>query len=127
MSIIPTPLHGRLLAAFALVAGAAQMPALAFDYPTSDRVVFVQACMRDNPGPHYEMLNKCSCALDKIASDVPFDDFVDMNTATNANSIGGERGNAIRDAESLQTMIRKYRKILADAKQSCLFGSTGPR
>ena len=127
MSIIPTPPRGHLLAAFALFAGAAQMPALAFDYPTSDRVVFVQACMRDNPGPHYEMLNKCSCALDKIASDVPFDDFVDMNTATNANSIGGERGNAIRDAESLQTMIRKYRKIQADAKQSCLFGSTGPR
>ncbi len=127
MSITPTPLPGRLLAAFALVAVAAQMPAHAFDYPTSDRVVFVQACMRDNPGPHYEMLNKCSCALDKIASDVPFDDFVDMNTATNANSIGGERGNAIRDAESLQVMIRKYRKIQADAKQSCLFGSTGPR
>ena len=52
----------------ALVAGATQWPAHAFDYPTSDRVLFVQACMRDNPGPHYEMLNKCSCALDKIAA-----------------------------------------------------------
>ena len=123
MPAIRRLLHAIALVTLAASAGAAQ----ANDYPTSERVIYVQACMRDHPGGHYEMLNKCSCALDKIASDVPFDDFVDMNTATNANSIGGERGNAIRDAESLQTMIRKYRKIQADAKQSCLFGSTGPR
>lgn len=127
MSITTPLLRGRLVAAIALVATATQLPAQAYDYPTSDRVLYVQACMRDNPGPYYEMLNKCSCALDKIAVDVPFDDFVDMNTATNANSIGGERGNSIRDVEPMQVIIRKYRKIQADAKQSCLFNSAGPR
>ena len=115
------------LPVLALLLMGAQAPAQAHDYPTAERVVFVQACMRDHPGPHYEMLNKCSCMLDKIASDVPFDDFVDMNTATNANSIGGERGGAIRDVEAMQVLIRKFRKIQADAKQGCLFNSTGPR
>jgi hypothetical protein len=88
-------------------------------YPTADRVVWVQECMRQHPGPHYEMLNKCSCALDKLAGDLPYDDFVAMSTATNANSIGGERGNVIRDAESLQVQIRRFRQLQATAQQSC--------
>ena len=126
MSPTNSSTRGRLLAACAVLLGAT-LPAQAHDYPTSDRVLYVQACMRDNPGPHYEMLNKCSCVLDAIAKDVPFDDFVDMSTATNANSIGGERGNSIRDVEPMQVIIRKFRKIQADAKQGCMFNSTGPR
>ena len=56
--------------------------------------------MREHPGPQFEMLNKCSCAVDTIARDLPYDDFVTMSTATNANTIGGERGSYIRDVES---------------------------
>lgn len=117
MTRFATPLRGALLAAAALMLA---VPAQAHDYPTSDRVVFVQACMRDHPGPHYEMINKCSCALDTIARELPYDDFVDMSTATNANTIGGERGAYIRDSESLQVLIRKFRQLQTNAKKSCL-------
>lgn len=112
----------------ALIAAACCLPlaAAAHDYPTADRVVFVQACMRDHPGPHYEMLNKCSCAIDKIASTVTFDDFVEMNTATNANTIGGERGAYIRDVDLLQKDIRKYRQILGEAKKACFINLDAP-
>ena len=109
-----------LWASAALLCAFAQTPARAHDYPTAERVVFVQACMRDHPGPHYEMLNKCACTLDTIAKDVPYDDFVDMSTATNANSIGGERGGAIRDVEPMQVLIRKFRQIQTAAMKSCL-------
>jgi hypothetical protein len=109
-----------LWASAALMCAFAQTPAQAHDYPTAERVVFVQACMRDHPGPHYEMLNKCSCTLDNIAKDLPYDDFVDMSTATNANSIGGERGGAIRDVESMQVLIRKFRQIQTAAMKSCM-------
>ena len=61
------------------------------DFPTVDRVLYVQECVRNNPGPHYEMINKCSCALDRLASEVKFDDYVSMSTIVNATSIGGER------------------------------------
>ena len=94
--------------------------ALAHDYPTAERVVYVEACMRDHPGGHYEMLNKCSCVIDAIARDVPYDDYVTMSTAANANSIGGERGSSIRDVESLQVQIRKFRQLQAQARKSCL-------
>jgi hypothetical protein len=120
MTRLPRPARPALWAACALLCALAQAPARAYDYPTADRVVFVQACMRDHPGPHYEMLNKCACTLDTIARDLPYDDFVDMSTATNANSIGGERGGAIRDVEPMQVLIRKFRQVQAAAKKSCM-------
>ena len=101
------------LAAFAAPARAAN------DYPTIDRVVYVEACMAQHPGPRYEMLSKCSCALDKIASEVSFSDFETMSTATNANSIGGERGSELRDSEAMQNEIKRFRTLQAKAKQSC--------
>jgi len=104
------------------------LPALAHDYPTADRVVYVQECTRQHPGPHFEMLNKCACALDRLAGDVPFDDFVQMSTASNANSIGGERGNTIRETEMLQVQIRRFRQLQSAAKKSCFIaGEPGTR
>ena len=108
-------LQSGLLALLCLAGGAAQ----ANDFPTVDRVLYVQECMRNHPGAHYEMVNKCSCALDRLASEVSFDDYMTMNTAFNANSIGGERGNTIRDAESLQVQIRRYRELQSRIQKSC--------
>ena len=99
----------------------ATTPAAAHDYPTADRVVYVQECMKQNPGHHYEMLNKCSCVLDKLASQISFDDFTTMSTATNANSMGGERGNSIRDVEVMQVEIKRFRELQAAARKSCFF------
>jgi hypothetical protein len=104
-----------VLCAAALLAGSA----LANNYPTADRVTYVQACMRDHPGPNYEMLNKCACTLDKLASQLNHDDFVALSTASNATSIGGERGAYIRDTEALQKDIRRFRQLQADAKKGC--------
>jgi hypothetical protein len=89
------------------------------DFPTVDRVLYVQECMRNHPGPHYEMVNKCACAQDKLSEEVSFDDYVTMATATNANSIGGERGNTIRDAGNLQTLIKRYRELQAKVTKAC--------
>ena len=102
------------------------LQAQAHDYPTQARVVYVEQCMAENPGPHYEMVAKCSCALDHIMQSTPYDDFVTMQTATDANSIAGERGNAIRDAENLQKEIRTFRDLQATAKKSCFIGLAPP-
>lgn len=113
-------LTGLAAAAFAAAGVAAPKSGThVHEYPTSDRVQFVQTCMQDHPGPHYEMLSKCSCTLDTIARSVSFEDYTEMNTATLANSIGGERGNTIRDTPLLQKDIRRYRDLLAEAKKAC--------
>ncbi len=63
---------------FLAAACAAQRPGRhrANDFPTVDRVLYVQECMKTNPGPSYEMVNKCSCALDALAREVKYEDYV---------------------------------------------------
>jgi len=100
----------------------AAMTAQANDFPTVDRVLFVQDCMRNNPGPYYEMVNKCSCALDRIAEQVKHEDWVSMQTITNAMTIGGERGNDLRDNDTLKPQLRRYRELNAAAAKSCFIG-----
>ena len=114
------PLIARL--STALLALAASVPARAHDYPTVDRVLYVQDCMNSHPGPFYEMVNKCSCALDALASELPFDDYVSMLTVTRAMSIGGERGNTIRDTEPLQAQAKRFRELQAKAQSGCFLG-----
>lgn len=106
---------------------AAPNAAAAYEYPTMERVNFVQQCMQENPGPHFEMVAKCSCLLDHIAKTVRYDDFVSMETSTNATTIAGERGNAIRDAEMLQKQIRDFRTLQTEGKKSCFIGTMSPR
>jgi hypothetical protein len=104
------------IAACAVLAPAA---AHAHDYPTVDRVVYVQSCMRDHPGPAFEMLNKCACVIDAIAQKLPYPDYVDLLTAFNAATIGGERGSYIRDVEGLQKDVRRFRALQNEAKKGC--------
>ena len=111
-----TPLL-RFLASTALLA--ATGPVLANDFPTSERVLYVHECMKANPGPHYEMINKCSCALDALAREVKFEDYSGMVTIVNAMAIGGERGNSLRDNESLKPQIERYRDLQAHAYKAC--------
>ena len=93
--------------------------ASANDFPTVDRVLYVQACMRDNPGNYYEMVNKCSCAVDALAGELKFDDYTTMVTVVNAMTLGGERGGAIRDVPTLEPLLKRYRELNATVKKGC--------
>ena len=93
--------------------------ALANDFPTSARVIYVQECMRAHPGPYFEMVNKCSCAVDAMAAEVKYDEFTTMQTISNGMSIGGERGGAIRDVATLQPELKKYRELQQKVTKGC--------
>ncbi len=105
------------LSAVALAAVA--LPVAANDFPTVDRVLYVQECMRDNPGPNFEMVNKCSCALDALAREVKYEQYVEMSTIAKAMSIGGERGNDLRDNETLKSPLKRYRELQAKVQKGC--------
>ena len=107
------------LCALWMASGAAR----ANDFPTVDRVLYVQECMRAHPGPQFEMINKCSCALDALAGDIKYDDYVTISTVSKAMSIGGERGGAIRDAPSLEPQAKRYRELQTKAEKGCFINS----
>lgn len=113
-------LHRLTLAALALIPLATALPARAAnDFPTVARVMYVHECMRDHPGPHFEMVNKCSCALDKLAEQISFDQYESLSTESNATTIGGERGAYLRENEAVQTDVRRYRKLQTEVKKAC--------
>jgi hypothetical protein len=109
--------HPTLFTLCALLMASAA--ACANDFPTVDRVLYVQECMRAHPGPQFEMINKCSCALEALARDVKYDDYVTMSTISKAISMGGERGGTLRDSPSLEAQARRYRELQAKAEKGC--------
>ena len=119
----PSTLRSSLLstAVLAVLLGASG-GARANDFPTSARVLYVEDCIRSNPGPYFEMVNKCSCAVDALAEEVNYDEYTTMQTISNGMSIGGERGGAIRDVPTLQPELKKYRELQAKVKKGCFLG-----
>ena len=103
--------------AFAATASAAN--AARNDFPTVDRVEYVQECMRNHPGSRYEMLYKCSCTIDRIAAEIHYDEYVELWTAANAISIGGERGAQLRDAQISRDMAKKFQSVEEKAQKDC--------
>lgn len=112
-------LHSHLSLLTLCVLSMAGGSAHANDFPTVDRVLYVQECIRQHPGPQFEMTNKCSCALDALANKVSYDDYVTISTISKAMSIGGERGSTIRDAPSLEPQAKRYRELQLKAKEGC--------
>lgn len=98
------------------------------DFPTLDRVLYVQECIAAHPGTgNFEMTSKCSCALDALAREIRYADYVELSTASKATTIGGERGGYIRDSEKLQAEIKRYRALQAKVQKGCFIGpATGP-
>ena len=84
-----------------------------------DRVEFVEACMRDRQGMRQEFLYKCSCAIDALAAEVGYSEYVELLTASRAISIAGERGAVVREAADAQAMAKRFRSLEDRAKKQC--------
>jgi hypothetical protein len=90
------------------------------DFPTIERVLFVESCTREHPDrPRQEMLYKCSCALDAIADELRYEEYMELSTAADAGQIAGERGTAVRDSSEGKTMGTRYKAIRSKAFSSC--------
>jgi hypothetical protein len=113
-------LCAALLCVAAPAAPAAAAKPRVNDYPTQDRVLYVQDCMRQRPeAPAFEMLSKCSCAIDRMAEQVRFADYVEMTTVVNAITIGGERGGNLRDNETVKPQIARWREMQSKVQKAC--------
>lgn len=109
------PRQSMLLLAIAVFTTSSQ----ANDFPTADRVEFVLECMRDHTGGQFELLSKCSCAIDRLAEKYKYDDFVEAQTMAKAVTIAGERGSTLRDNDDAQKAAKQYRADVKDAAYAC--------
>jgi len=101
------------------IASLVLLQAHANDFPTAERVINVQACMHQHQGTYFELLHKCSCALDEVAAQLSFAEYVELSTIANAITIAGERGNGMRDNDSLKAPLARFKRLNQDADKAC--------
>lgn len=98
-----------------------QAPAGGYNYPTQGRVEYVLGCMDDN-GHDFANVYKCSCVIDKMATALPYDDFVDESTFSKYASLGGEGGAEFR-VDHAKAQTKKFVALQTAAYRACGFSS----
>lgn len=87
-------------------------------YPTATRAEYVFACMATN-GQTRESLRRCSCAIDVIASVLPYDKYEEAETVLSMRrSVGGHLANEFHSSLS-NTMVRDLEEAQAEAEVRC--------
>ncbi len=93
-------------------------PYLLNDYPTEARAEFVFACMAVN-GNNQDILRRCSCAIDVIASILPYERYVQAETVLAMRQTSGERVGIVREAAPSNEVVRDLRRAQAEADMRC--------
>jgi hypothetical protein len=88
------------------------------DYPTSARADYVFGCMKAN-GETQELLQKCSCSIDVIASIIPYDRYVTAETILSMSQVTGPVGSEFRSTEPARLALQEFRRAQAEAEVRC--------
>lgn len=88
------------------------------DYPTSARADYVFGCMAAN-GQGQDVLIKCSCSIDHIATILPYEKYVEAETVLSLRLAGGERMAIFRTAASTNVLVADLRRAQAEAEILC--------
>jgi hypothetical protein len=88
------------------------------DYPTQARAEYVFACMASN-GQTQQALRQCACAIDVIASVLPYDKYEQAETVLRMRrSGGGYLGEMFRTGMA-NTMVRDLEEAQAESEIRC--------
>ena len=88
------------------------------DYPTEARAEYVFVCMAAN-GQNREILRRCACSIDVIASILPYARYVEAETVLAMRQTAGERVGVLRTAASANEMVRDLRRAQAEGEIRC--------
>ncbi|PWJ75803.1 hypothetical protein C7441_12061 [Pseudaminobacter salicylatoxidans] len=105
------------LAAGLIVASACPSRA-AGDYPTTALADYVLGCMKSN-GETQEMLQRCSCSIDVIASIMPYDDYVAAETFKRMSLTTGEKSTLFKESAPAKASAAELRRAQAEADVRC--------
>lgn len=88
------------------------------DFPTEARAEYVFACMATN-GRTADMLRRCSCSVDVIASIMPYDRYVEAETVLAMMQTTGERVEVMRSAPPAKVFVQDLRRAQAEGSVRC--------
>ncbi len=92
------------------------------DYPTLERVDSVLTCMAKHGGQTVENLYSCSCKIDVIASQVPFDLWDEARTFKAYKRMPGEKGGLFRDSDRADEVIPVLEAADKEGEKRCFVG-----
>ena len=87
------------------------------DYPTAARADYVFACMNENGGTEVA-LQKCSCAIDVIASLLPYKNYEQADTVLRMQRTSGYLADEFR-TDVAKNMVRRLWEAQAEANIRC--------
>ncbi|VTZ28402.1 conserved exported hypothetical protein [Methylocella tundrae] len=102
----------------AALAGAPAFAAEVNDYPTEARADYVYVCMKTN-GETRDILKRCSCSIDVIASLLPYDRFVAAETVVSMDQAIGQIGTMFRNSPQAKATSDELRRAQAEAEVRC--------
>jgi hypothetical protein len=110
----------KFLGAVVLALAAPAVHSAENDYPTPARADYVIGCMAAN-GNTREALLKCSCAIDTIASLMPYSRYEQAETALGLQAGGGVGGRVglFRDPPQIKAVIEELHRAQAEANLQC--------
>jgi hypothetical protein len=88
------------------------------DYPTNVVVDYVLGCMRAN-GQTRDMLDRCSCSIDVIASIVPYDRYETAETFRRMAQTTGQATALFRESAPARAVGAELRRAQAEADIRC--------
>ena len=112
------PLVAGIAMAAVSISGLVQADAPMNNYPTTARVGYVNECIGVNGGT-LAALYQCSCAIDRIAAKLTYEEFVEAGTYAKYSALPGEGGGIFRDSGEAKTLAKRYRDLESEARRSC--------
>ena len=109
---------GRWTALAAVLAASGAQAQAVNDYPTEARVEYVMACMATN-GENPAGLQRCSCAIDNIATVLDYDAYVGAETVLRMRQTTGERSAMFRQGAMSNDLVSNLRRAEAEAEILC--------
>jgi hypothetical protein len=93
-------------------------------YPTSDESFYVLACIERN-GQNAEALQKCSCAINAIEAELPYNQYSEAVLVFAMRQGGGQSAALYRDTVAMKEIADRFIRAQIRANRQC-FGREGP-
>lgn len=116
--MIRKALEGACLALALVAAPAVAVAQEANDYPTTARVDYVIGCMGAN-GQSREVMARCACSIDTLASILPYDKYVSAETILTMRQGLGQGANMFRNVRMYDDIVADLRRAQAEAEVRC--------